>query len=195
MIQLTNVSYQISSIRFVSLSIALQDFCTVDFTPSGPLSPGMSTSFKLGLNLFQWYLKKKMCKFHHQIWPNCDQENVDLRKSFLKLWLIWHCEFSFENMIVKIYHWNLTLKIWHSNSDLQNLTFKIWPWKYDIQILTFKIWPSKSDCQNLTFKIWPSKSYYDKQSLKADIDNLTSKIWPLKYLINLDPMFDNEFPS
>lgn len=47
MIQLTNVSYQISSIRFVSLSIALQDFCTVDFTPSGPLSPGMSTSFKL----------------------------------------------------------------------------------------------------------------------------------------------------
>ena len=34
MIQLTNVSYQISSIRFVSLSIALQDFCTVDFIPS-----------------------------------------------------------------------------------------------------------------------------------------------------------------
>ena len=47
MIQLTNVSYQISSIRFVALSIALQDFCTVDFTPSGPLSPGISTSFKL----------------------------------------------------------------------------------------------------------------------------------------------------
>ena len=46
-IQLTNVSYQISSIRFVSLSIALQDFCTVEFQPSGPLSPGISTSFKL----------------------------------------------------------------------------------------------------------------------------------------------------
>jgi hypothetical protein len=49
-IELTNISHQISSIRFNSLSPSLRQVCTPLFTPAGPLSPGMSTIFKLAFS-------------------------------------------------------------------------------------------------------------------------------------------------
>ena len=46
-VQLINVSHNTSSIRYHSLSTTLSDFCSVEYDPCAPLSPGMATSFKL----------------------------------------------------------------------------------------------------------------------------------------------------
>ncbi|CAG5086583.1 Oidioi.mRNA.OKI2018_I69.PAR.g11268.t1.cds [Oikopleura dioica] len=46
-VQLINVSHNTSSIRYHSLSTTLSDFCSVEYEPCAPLSPGMATSFKL----------------------------------------------------------------------------------------------------------------------------------------------------
>ena len=63
-------------------SIALQDFCSVNFTPSGPLSPGISTSFKLTfrpalLQPITGYVTFSTPNGHFQVPVNCIPPRVD----------------------------------------------------------------------------------------------------------------------